>query len=176
MLEKYLYPSLYLRHYLQDKADRNVPGGIDMMIVYSFFLRGSAMPRNRTIHDVEALRSTALSAGDNIPAQMLTNAEVVDGLSSHLRSTLMRLQKATIMPDYDSLADMDQDKLEVRQSEIDTLIKLYTDQITRDYNAFRLQKEQLVLLSHLLQQQSIEVLEINLQLKFVFKNKLKMNY
>ncbi len=71
------------------------------------------------------------------------------------------------MPDYDNLADMDQDKLEVRQSEIDTLIKLYTDQITRDYkiNAFRLQKEQLFLLSHLSQQQSIEVLEVNLRLQ-----------
>jgi hypothetical protein len=56
-------------------------------------------------------------------------------------------------------------KLEVRQSEIDTLIKLYTEQITRDYNAFRLQKEQLVLLSHLSQQQSIEVLEVNLRLQ-----------
>jgi hypothetical protein len=107
MMEKYLYPALYLRHYLQDKADRSVPGGIDMMIVYSFFLHGSAMPRNRTIHDLEALRSTALSAGDNIPAQLRTRAEVVDGLSSHLRSTLRRLQKATIMPDYDNLADMD---------------------------------------------------------------------
>jgi hypothetical protein len=60
---------------------------------------------------------------------------------------------------------MDQDKLEVCQSEIDTLIKLYTDQITRNYNAFRLQKEQLVLLSHLSQQQSIEVLEVNLRLQ-----------
>jgi hypothetical protein len=157
MMEKYLYPALYLMQYLQDKADKNLPGGIDMMIVYSFFLHGSAMPRNRTNHDLEALKSTALSAGNDIPAQLRTNAEVVDGLSSHLRSTLRRLQKATVLPDYDNLADMDQEKLGVRQSEIDTLIKLYNDQITRDYNSFRLQKEQLVLLSHLSQQQSIEV-------------------
>jgi len=165
MMEKYLYPALYLRDYLQDKADRNVPGGIDMMIVYSFFLQGSIMPRNRTAHDLEALRSTAFSANYDTPAQLQTSAEVVDGLSSHLRSTLRRLQKATLLPDYGNLADLDQDKLELRQSEIDTLIKLYTDQITRDYNAFRLQKEQLVLLSHLSQQQSIEVLEVNLRLQ-----------
>ncbi len=101
----------------------------------------------------------------SLPAQLRTSAEVVEGVSSHLRSTLRRLQKATTLPDYDNLADMDQDKLEVRQSEIDTLIKLYTDQITRDYNAFRLQKEQLVLLLHLSQQQSIEVLEVNLRLQ-----------
>ncbi len=84
------------------------------------------MPRNRTNHDLEALKSTAFSAGNDIPAQLRTSsAEVVDGLSSHLRSTLRRLQKATSLPDYDNLADMDQEKLEVRQSEIDTLIKLY---------------------------------------------------
>jgi hypothetical protein len=136
MMQKYLYPALCLMQYLQDKADKNLPGGIDMRIVYSFFLHGSAMPRNYTIHDLDALRSTALSAGDDIPAQLRSSAEVVDGLSSHLRSTLRRLQKATTLPDYDNLADIDQDKLEVRQSEIDTLIKLYTDQITRDYNAF----------------------------------------
>jgi hypothetical protein len=81
-----------------------------MMIVYSFFLQGSIMPRNRTIHDLEALRGTAFSAEYNTPAQLQTSAEVVDGLSSHLRSTLRRLQKATLLPDYDNLADMDQDK------------------------------------------------------------------
>ena len=97
MMEKYLYPALYLRDYLQDKADRTVPGGIDMMIVYSFFLQGSIMPRNRTIHDLEALRSTAFSADYDTPAQLQTSAEVVDGLSSHLRSTLRRLQKATLL-------------------------------------------------------------------------------
>ncbi len=119
MMEKYLYPALCLMQYLrEDKADKNLPGGIDM--------------RNRTIHDLEALKSTALSAGDDIPAQLRTSAEVVEGLSSHLRSTLRRLQKATTLPDYNNLANMDQDKLEVRQSEIDTLIKLYTDQITAE--------------------------------------------
>ncbi len=113
------------------------------MIVYSFFLHGSVMPRNRTNHDLDALKSTVFSAGKDVPAQWRINAEVVDGLSSHLRSTLRWLQKATILPDYDHLADLDQERLEERQSEIGALIKLYTDQITRDYNAFRLQKEQL---------------------------------
>ncbi len=56
---------------------------------------------------------------------------------------------------------MNQDQLDERQAGIDTLIKLYTDQVTRDYNMFCLQKEQLVLLSHLTQRQSIELLEVN---------------
>jgi hypothetical protein len=59
---------------------------------------------------------------------------------------------------------MNQDQVDERQADIDTLIKLYTDQVTRDYNMFRLQKEQLVLLSHLTQRQSIELLEVNLKL------------
>jgi hypothetical protein len=165
MMEKYLYPALYLMQYLQDKADKNLAGGIDMMIVYSFFLHGSVIPRNRNNHDLEALKSTTLSAGSDILAQLRINAEVVDGLSSHLRFTLKRLRKATVLPDYDNLADLDQEKLKERQSEIDALLKLYTDQIMRDYNAFRLQKQQLVLLAHLSQQQSIEVLEVNILLQ-----------
>ena len=89
-----------------------------MMIVYSFFLQGSIMPRNRTAHDLEALRSTAFSANYDTPAQLQTSAEVVDGLSSHLRSTLRRLQKATLLPDYDNLADLDQDKLQSKSERV----------------------------------------------------------
>jgi hypothetical protein len=74
MMEKYLYPALYLRHYLQDKADQNVPGGIDMMMVYSFYLHGSAMPRNRTIHDLEALRTEAQLSPQEITS--LLNCEL----------------------------------------------------------------------------------------------------
>jgi hypothetical protein len=59
---------------------------------------------------------------------------------------------------------MNQDQIDERQVNIDTLIKLYTDQFTRDYNMFRLQKEQLVLLSHLSQRQSIELLQVNIRL------------
>jgi hypothetical protein len=81
-----------------------------------------------------------------------------------LKATIRRLKQATILPDYDHLSDMNQDQLDERQTGIDTLIKLYTDQVTRDYNMFRLQKEQLVLLSHLTQRQSIELLEVNLKL------------
>ena len=44
MMEKYLYPALCLMQYLLDKADKNLPtGGIDMMIVYSFFCQKSTL-------------------------------------------------------------------------------------------------------------------------------------
>jgi hypothetical protein len=92
---------------------------------------------------------------------MQADEEVVEGLSAHLKATIRRLKKETTLPDYDHISDMNQDQLDERQTGIDTLIKLYTDQVTRDYNMFRLQKEQLVLLSHLTQHQSIELLEVN---------------
>jgi len=113
---------------------------------------------------LEVLRNTVFSAETFVAEQMRTDKEVSDGLSAHLKATIRRLKQATILPDYDHLSDMNQDQLDERQAGIDALIKLYTDQVTRDYNMFRLQKEQLVLLSHLTQRQSIELLEVNLKL------------
>ena len=122
------------------------------------------MPKFRTEHDLEVLRNTVFSAETFVAEQMQTDKEVSDGLSAHLKATIRRLKQATILPDYDHLSDMNQDQLDERQAGIDALIKLYTDQVTRDYNMFRLQKEQLMLLSHLTQRQSIELLEVNLKL------------
>jgi hypothetical protein len=65
---------------------------------------------------------------------------------------------------------MTAETLDERQSEIDALIGIYTDQITKDYQACRLDKERLILLSHLSQEQSIEVLEAHLQLTRVMES------
>ncbi len=58
----------------------------------------------------------------------------------------------------------------MRQAEIDVLIGIYTEQITKDYQACRLDKERLILLSHLSQEQSLEVLEAHLQLTRVMES------
>ena len=79
-------------------------------------------------------------------------------------STLRRLREITVLPSIDKVGDMTAEKLDERQAEIDTLIGMYTDQISKDYQACRLDKERLILLSHLSQEQSIEVLEANLKL------------
>ena len=55
--------------------------------------------------------------------------------------------------------------LDERQAEIDALLSIYTEQITKDYHACRLDKERLILLSHLSQQQSLEVLEAEAHLQ-----------
>ena len=52
------------------------------------------------------------------------------------------------------------------------LIGLYTDQITKDYQASRLDKERLILLSHLSQEQSKEVLETNLKVARIMESNL----
>ncbi len=50
------------------------------------------------------------------------------------------------------------------------MLSLYTEQITKDYYACRLDKERLILLSHLSQQQSLEVLEAHLSLARVMES------
>ncbi len=51
--------------------------------------------------------------------------------------------------------------LDKRQEEIDSLLKLYTDQATRDYHTSMLDKERLLLYAHLSQQQAIQSLELH---------------
>jgi hypothetical protein len=160
-MEKYMLPSLRIQAYVNEKTTEALPGGADALMAYSFFSQGFVMPKFRTEHDLEVLRNTVFSAEHFIVQQMRTDKQVVEGLSAHLKATIRRLKKETTLPDYNHISDMNQDQLDERQASIDALIKLYTDQVTRDNNMFRLQKEQLVLLSNLTQPQSIELLEVN---------------
>ena len=116
------------------------------------------------------LRNTVFHAGSDLPDQLRTNAEVTEGISTHLRSTLRRLRELTTMPSIDKLGDMTAEQLDERQAEIDTLLEVYTEQISKDYQACRLDKERLLLLSHLAQEQSLEVLESHLHLTHVMES------
>jgi hypothetical protein len=116
------------------------------------------------------LRNTVFPAGSDLPDQLRINVEVTEGISTHLRSTLRRLREITVMPSIDKLGDMKAETLDGRQAEIDALLGIYTEQITKDYQACRLDKERLILLSHLSQQQSLEVLEAHLQLTRVMES------
>jgi hypothetical protein len=139
-------------------------------MVYSYFHKGGGIPKNRTERDLRVLRNTVFPAGSDLPDQLNVNAEVTEGISTHLRSTLRRLKEITALPSIDRLGDMTAETLDERQSEIDALIGLYTDQITKDYQACRLDKERIILLSHLSQEQSMEVLEVHLQLARVMES------
>jgi hypothetical protein len=140
------------------------------MIVYSYILKGGGIPQNRTERDLRVLRNTVFPAGSDLPDQLRVNADVTEGISTHLRSTLKRLREITALPSIDKLGDMTAETLDERQAEIDALIGICTDQITKDYQACRLDKERLILMSHLSQEQSIEVLEAHLQLTRVMES------
>jgi hypothetical protein len=78
--------------------------------------------------------------------------EVMEGISTHLRPTLKRLRELTALLSIDKLDDMTPESLDERQAEIDALLGIYSEQITKGYQACRLDKERLILLSHLSQQ------------------------
>jgi hypothetical protein len=61
-MEKYLYPTLFLMHYLHERGGNNLPGGIESMIAYSFFAQGH-LPQSRTMHDLSVLRNTVFPTG-----------------------------------------------------------------------------------------------------------------
>ncbi len=134
------------------------------MIVYSYFQQGGRIEQNRTERDLRMLRNTIFPAGSDLPDQLRINAEVTEDLSTYIRSTLRRLRDMTVMPSIDKLENMTAESLDERQAEIDALLSICTEQITKDYHACRLDKERLILLSHQSQQQSLEVLEAHLQL------------
>ncbi len=140
------------------------------MILYSFFQQGGGVAPNRTEQDLRMLRNTIFPAGSDLPDQLRVNADITEGLSTHLRSTLRRLREMTVMPSIDKLENMTAESLDKRQAEIDALLSLYTEQVTKDYHACRLEKERLILLSHLSQQQSLEVLETHFQLTRVMES------
>ena len=160
------YPTLrVMQHLHRHKGQYDyIPGGVESMIVYSYFHKGGGIPKNRTERDLRVLRNTVFPAGSDLPDQLGVNAEVTEGISTHLRSTLRRLREITVLPSIDRLGDMTAETLDERQTEIDALIGLYSDQITKDYQACRLDKERIILLSHLSQEQSMEVLEVHLHL------------
>ncbi len=157
IMEKYLFPTLHLMRYLHENTAKNFPEGIESMLVYSFFLQGQSLPKNLTQHDLTVLRNSVLTSGNDIYQQLTVNVEVVDGLSAQMRSSLKRLQLACTLPSHENLVDMGQEWLDERQAEVEALIRLFLEQVTNDFNAFRLEKEKLILLAHLSQQQSIEV-------------------
>jgi hypothetical protein len=80
-----------------------LPGGVESMIVYSYFHQGGGVPQNRTKRDLRVLRNTVFPAGSDLPDQLRTNNEVTEGISTHLRSTLRRLRDITVIPSIDKL-------------------------------------------------------------------------
>jgi hypothetical protein len=167
IMEKYLYLTWHLMRYLHKNTVKNFPRGVESMLAYSFSLQGQNLPKNRTMHDLTVLRNSVLTSGED--KQLSSNAEVADGLSAKIRSSLKRLQVACTLPSHETLVDLGQEWLDERQKETEALIRLFLEQVTNDFNAFRFDKEKLILLAHLSQQQAIEVLQLNMKLADVME-------
>ena len=103
-------------------------------------------PKNRTEYDLEILRNTVSSSGDDLEDQLRNSSDAVDGLSSQLKKTLKKLETLCALPNLYELADMEQEEIDAKQAEIDACLKFYKDQITLDYDAFKLQKERVIML------------------------------
>ena len=113
------------------------------------------MTRSRTTHDLSVLRNTVFPTELDLDFQIRDNKESAEGLCSQLRSIFKRLKEVNDLPSYDKLVNGGQELLDKRQEEIDSLLKLYTDQATRDYHTSMLDKERLLLYAHLSQQQVV---------------------
>jgi hypothetical protein len=161
IMEKYLYPTLRLMQFLHANAGERLPAGVDTMMAYSFFQQGMGAPKNRAECDLEILRNTVSSSGDDLEDQLRNSSDAVDGLSSQLKKTLKKLETLCALPNLYELADMEQEEIDAKEAEIDTCLKLYKDQIILDYDAFKLQKERVIMLSYLAQRQSADNLDLN---------------
>ena len=176
IMEKYLYPTLRLMQFLHRNAGERLPAGVDTMMAYSFFQQGMGPPKNRTQYDLEILRNTVSSSGDDLEDQLRNSSDAVDGLSNQLKKTLKKLEAICTLPNLFELAEMNQDEIDAKQAEIDTYLQLYKNQITIDYDAFKLQKERVIMLSHLAQRQSADNLDLNLRMiQIAQSNEIQIN-
>jgi hypothetical protein len=176
IMEKYHYPTLRLMQFLHRNAGERLPAGVDTMMAYSFFQQGMGPPKNRTEYDLEIPRNTVSSSGDDLEDQLRSSSDAVDGLSTQLKKTLKKLETLCALPNIFELADMNQDEIDAKQTEIDTCLKIYKNQITIDYDAFKLQKERVIMLSHLAQRQSADSLDLNLRMiQIAQSNEIQIN-
>ncbi len=115
VMEKYLFPTIKLMDYCREKGMQSFPGGIEVMALYSFYLQGQVNPRDRTYQDLEALRATTLTADHELLQQIRSEVAHVDTSSNQMRNTLIALQKACVLPEYDDLMMQGQEGLHKRQ-------------------------------------------------------------
>ena len=108
IMEKYLYPTLRLMQFLHRNAGERLPAGVETMMAYSFFQQGMGPPKNRTLYDLEILRNTVSSSGDDLEDQLRNSSDAVDGLSSQLKKTLKKLETLCALPNLYELGDMEQ--------------------------------------------------------------------
>jgi hypothetical protein len=164
LFEHFIYPSAYLRAYLEEMQEEKAAGGIECTFMYSFFMQHQALPQDRTEEEIPLLRATALALNEAIPYQINNSSDTVTGLSMAMAntSTLDKLEDECAMPNYRTVQSWSRAQAEARASAVKTTINLYREQATRDYHLLRSTKERNIVLAHLAHKQSLENLDLNL--------------
>ena len=167
LMEKYLYPTIKLMHFLEERRTNipgNLPGGIEAMALYSFYLQGQVYPRERTQQDLDALHAATSTADHDLTTQIRSELGYSDHVGFQMRTTLANLQKAFQLPQYDELLIKGENYLHEKQEEVDRLIALYDIQHSADYETSKFNSARLTMYAHLSHQQAAENLALNMRL------------
>jgi hypothetical protein len=135
LFEHFIFPSAYLRAYLEEMQEEKAAGGIECAFMYSFFMQHQALPQDRTEEEILLLRATALASNEAIPYQINNSSDTVAGLSTAMANTLDKLEDECAMPNYRTVQSGSRAQAEARASAVKTTINLYKEQATRDYHA-----------------------------------------
>jgi hypothetical protein len=98
LFEHFIYPTAYLRAYLEELPVAKQAGGIECAFIYSFFMQHQALPHDRTEDEIALLRATALASDEAIPHQINNSSDTVTGLSMAMANTLDKLEDECAMP------------------------------------------------------------------------------
>ena len=167
LMEKYLYPTIKLMHFLHERRTNipgNLPGGMEAMALYSFYLQGQVYPRERTQADLDALHAATLTADHDLVAQIRSELGYSDTVGFQMRTTLYNLRQAFQLPPYDELLMKGEKFLHEKQEEIDRLVGLYDIQHSADHEVSKYNSARLTMYAHLAHQQAAENLALNLRL------------
>jgi hypothetical protein len=161
MMEKYLLPTIKLMEHLHANGLHELPGGLEVAAIYSFFLQGQLYPKERVKEDLEVLKATTITDDFDLRGQLQSEAANVEATAAQMRTILLNLQKACSLPEYDDLLMKGKEYLHKKQEEANNFIALYLPQHQSDYATAYLMSKKITMLSHLVQQQVIENLELN---------------
>jgi hypothetical protein len=161
MMEKYLLPTIKLMEHLHANGLHELPGGLEVPAIYSFFLQGQLNPKERFKEDLEVLKATTITDDFGLRGQLQSEAANVEAAAAQMHTILLNLQKACSLPEYDDLLMRGKEHLHKKQEEANNMIALYLTQHQSDYATAYLMSKKITMLSHLVQQQAIENLALN---------------
>ncbi len=111
--------------YLHANGLHELPGGLEVAAMYSFFLQGQLSPKERVKADPEVPRATTVTDDFGLRGQLQSEASNVEATATQTRNILLNLQKACNLPEYDDLLMKGKEYLHKKHEEANNLIALY---------------------------------------------------